>query len=323
MLAAIEIYNKPAIEYREESFIILLLNAWELVFKALLSKNRKSTFYPKRRKEAYRTLSWQDALTPAERFFPASVSPFPVRKNLDLLSTYRDNAVHFYNAKGFGCVIYALAQTSIVNFNDLLKDSFHLDLGEELTWHLMPIGLQPPIDPVEYISKGHREEKQGMFAIRQFIAELVAAFKEVQAAGAETSRLMTVFTLKLESTKKTQLADAIVGVATSDTTLGPLAIFKTQDPNITHPLRQKEVVAEIERLHEMSFTPYTFQAIVWRHQIKENPKFCWRATEGVLTRYSRDIVPWIRGLAAADVQAAINQYRQFQRDRSRKSRMSK
>ena len=33
-LAAIEIYNKPAFPYREESFSILMANAWELILKA-------------------------------------------------------------------------------------------------------------------------------------------------------------------------------------------------------------------------------------------------------------------------------------------------
>ena len=33
-LLAIELYNKPNIEYREESFAILIINAYELLFKA-------------------------------------------------------------------------------------------------------------------------------------------------------------------------------------------------------------------------------------------------------------------------------------------------
>ena len=36
LVAAIEIYNKPAFPYREETFSILALNAWELLLKAKL-----------------------------------------------------------------------------------------------------------------------------------------------------------------------------------------------------------------------------------------------------------------------------------------------
>ena len=36
LLAAIEVYNKPGFLYREETFSILTLNAWELLLKARL-----------------------------------------------------------------------------------------------------------------------------------------------------------------------------------------------------------------------------------------------------------------------------------------------
>ena len=38
MLSAIEIYNKPDFNYREESFAILSVNSWELLLKAYLLK---------------------------------------------------------------------------------------------------------------------------------------------------------------------------------------------------------------------------------------------------------------------------------------------
>ena len=40
-LSAIEIYNKPDFKYREESFSILMVNAWELLLKTrILHKNK-------------------------------------------------------------------------------------------------------------------------------------------------------------------------------------------------------------------------------------------------------------------------------------------
>jgi len=244
MLAAIEIYNKPRFDYREECCVILLLNAWELALKALLSKKAKSIFYPKKRKEPYRTLSWRDALKAAEPLFPRDLSSLPVRRNLELLATYRDNSVHFYNARNFGTVLYALAQTSIVNFKDLLRLAFQVDLGAEITWQLLPLGLHAPVDPIEYISGATAGGKKPSAAIRQFILELKSAAQELEDAGADTGRLLTVFSVKLESTKKIQNADVVVGV-TSPTAPGPLAVVKAVDPNISHPLRQTEVLERI------------------------------------------------------------------------------
>jgi hypothetical protein len=319
LLAAIEIYNKPRIEYRDETVVILLINAWELILKALVSKNGGSIFYRKRRHEPYKTLSCADALSEAERYFPTAITPLPVRRNLELLTGFRDNAVHFYNQAGFSAVIYALAQTSIVNYRDLLSEVFHVDLAEHINWALLPLGISPPVDPVEYIAGRTASAKQPTPAVRQFLLTLASAADEVKKAGSDTGRLLTVFNVKLESTKKIQKADVLVGVEKQTTVAGPLAIVRTVDPNISHPLRQKEVVAQMPDLHGIKFTPHVFQAIVWKYKLKEDLVYCWRATGGVLTRYSNDILPRIRQLGKADLETALADYRAHCRKRKTNS----
>ncbi len=309
LLAAVEIYNKPRIEYRDECFVILLINAWELVLKALLSKYGRSIFYRKKRYEPYRTFSWTDALTQAERLFPAVIEPLPVRRNLELLSAYRDNAVHFYNQEGFGAVIYALAQTNIVNYKDLLNAVFHVDLAADINWALLPLGISPPVDPVEYIAGKSASAKKPTPAVRQFLLALASAADEVKKAGADTGRLLTIFNVKLESTKKIQRADVLVGVGKPTEIEGPLAIVRTLDPNISHPLRQKDVVAKISDLHGIKFSPFVFQAVVWKCDLKNDPVYCWKAAEGVLTKYSNDIIPKIRQLGKGEVETALLEYR--------------
>lgn len=90
MLAAIEIYNKPQIAYRDECFSILLVNAWELLLKAVLSKNKQRVFYPKERTQPYKTFSVVDGLIKAKGFFPFSIQYEPVAKNINALLTYRN-----------------------------------------------------------------------------------------------------------------------------------------------------------------------------------------------------------------------------------------
>jgi hypothetical protein len=41
-VASIEVYNKPGFKYREETFAILMLNAWELLLKARILKENKN-----------------------------------------------------------------------------------------------------------------------------------------------------------------------------------------------------------------------------------------------------------------------------------------
>ena len=40
LLAAVEIYNKPRVEYREQTVAFLLVNAWEVIIKARIVNSR-------------------------------------------------------------------------------------------------------------------------------------------------------------------------------------------------------------------------------------------------------------------------------------------
>jgi hypothetical protein len=319
IMAAIEIYNKPTFKYRDECVVILLLNAWELLLKALLSKNNKSIFYPKKRKQPYRTLSWQDALTNAKKFFPKNITPLPIQRNLELLGTYRDNAVHFYNAKSFGVVLYALSQTCIKNFRDLLEKSFGNRLEDEINWQLLPLGITPPVDIVSYIASDKESvRKNKSSAVRQFLSALAEATNEIKNAGEDSGRLLTVFNVKLESVKKIGDADVVVGVKKADDSGGPISVIRTQDPNVTHPLRCKDVVEKIGNIHGINFTPYTFQALAWKYKLKQKQEFCWEAKEGVLTKYSYDVIAWIKRLTKKDIKDALKDYKVFMRQRRKK-----
>ena len=321
MMAAIEIYNKPRFEYRDECFTILLLNAWELALKAVISKNGKSIYYLKKRKEPYKTLSLKDSLNGAEKFFPTSLIPLPIRLNLDLLATYRDNAVHFYNEPGFGLLIYALAQTNIINFKDLLRGVFGINLGKEVSWQLMPLGLEPPMDPIDYISGKMGNNKKRSPAVRQFLTELLLATRQVEDAKVDTGRLLTIFQIHLQSTKKIQKADIIAGVGSPTETSGPLLIERSVDPNISHPLRQKDVIKKISILHGKPFNQYVFQAVAWKYDLKNKIHLCWRDSEGALTKYSNEVPSWLSRLSQKEVEDAIAGYRGYMVSRKKKRKL--
>jgi Domain of unknown function (DUF3644)/EC042_2821-like Restriction Endonuclease-like domain len=317
LLAAIEIYNKPGFQYRDECFVILLLNAWELYLKALISKNKASIYYQKHRQQPYRTLSMVDAFAKAEKFFPRKIGYLPVGGNLRLLSTYRDNAVHFYNERDFGILIYSLGQTAIVNLKDLMKETFRINIEDDISWRLMPLGLRPPIDPVAYISKSARAGKQSS-ATKQFLGTLMSSLSDIDDAGADAGRLLTVFKVSLESVKKIEKADLVVGVAgklAASEDVGPLVVTKIKDPNVAYPLRQKELVASVGTLHGKKFTSHTFQAVCHKFGFKNDSKYCWKAVEGILTKYSNELVPRVKSLTDQQVQEALTAYKKYTRKR--------
>lgn len=317
MLAAIEIYNKPRFEYRDEVFVILLLNAWELLLKALVSKSGRSIYYRKRRHEPYRTVTWRDALNRAvaSKAWPRAVPHQAVDANLTQLSIYRDSAVHFYNAEGFGIVVYGLAQTSITNCRDVLREAFAEDIADEITWHLLPLGIERPVDPIAYL-KGARPSA-GRSAVDEFLVELARASEELEQQGIDTGRLMTIYGVKLESVKKIEHADVVVGVSGAITGSEPVYVERRVDPTKSHPLRQNGILEEIGSLHGKPFTSYDFQAIVHQYGLREKPNLCWRDDEVNLVRWSRDIIPFIRNLTELDIQQARNALTAYRRTKTK------
>ena len=311
-MAAIEIYNKPKISYRSECFVILLANAWELCLKALLSRNRVRIFYPKQRDKPYSTLSMLDAIDAAKPYFPANVPHRAISANLHALADYRNNAIHFYNQAGMDILLYGLGQTAIVNFRDLAISALDRDVADEVNLCLMPLSFRSPPDPIEFIRSHAGSDNSFLSAYLKLISDTT---RDLEDANVDTGRFLTVFTVNLQSTKKIQSADVVAGVQ-NQSPEGILLVERKVDPNKTHPLLRKAIMADIGKsLNGVRFTTHTFEAIAWQHKLKDNQRYCWRSDCGGTTQYSRDVLVFIKKLKASEVQDALAAYR----DRNRQT----
>ncbi len=125
MLAAIEVYNKPQMTYRDEVTVMLVTNAWELALKAALRRANRPIFYPKKRGERYRSITLDDALgrVSGQSLWPTTVDGAAVTANIKALSEYRDRAIHLYNAQGAGRGHLPFLQQNVLNFRDFLLQS--------------------------------------------------------------------------------------------------------------------------------------------------------------------------------------------------------
>lgn len=321
MLASIEIYNKPQIAYRDECFVILLVNAWELLFKALLAKNKRVIYYAKKRNEPYRTFSLQDAMYASEHLLPTTIQYQPVKDNIEMLLAYRNNAIHFYNQAGFPVLVYGLAQTSIINFRDVMLGVFGVDIAHEMTMSLLPLGFGPQPDPVEFLktrSAGSKKSK----AVAQFVAELVQITNDLETANLDAGRFLTVFSVQLQSVKKVASADIVVGLAGNSPVQdanNPLIIERRVDPNISHPLKRKDALVHIgNNLNGHRFTSHTFDALIWKNKFKEKPHLCWQSSDGAMTKYSSEVVSLLRQFKIDEIDVAVKEYGAWQNKRGKK-----
>jgi len=161
LMAAIEIYNKPDFQYREESFAILALNAWELLLKAKLvaengndirclyvyekRQNRtgqlsKKLYLRKNRSGNVHTIGLVRVIAELENNTPVCLSE-AVKKNINALIEIRDNAIHYVNASPqLAKQVLEIGTASVKNFIELAKAWFAHDLSS-YNLYLMPIGF--------------------------------------------------------------------------------------------------------------------------------------------------------------------------------------
>lgn len=316
MVSAIEIYNKPRIAYRNEVFTILLVNAWELALKAVLSKAGRRIYYPKKPNEPYRSYSLRDAFHKASAtpVWPSSLDKAGVGANLELLVEYRDAAVHLYNAKGFDVVVYGLAQTCILNFNDLLREVFGTDLSDEVTWKLLPLGIEPPISAIDYLGGPRPEGSPG--AVDAFIQRLSEEAESVEKEGGDTGRVFTAFDVALQSVKKIESADVVVGVSGEDP--ANYIVQRPLDPNKSHPLSATEAVERIADKRGSRFSMHDFIVAVWHYNLRGDSRYWWQNNKGNVTQWSHDVVNVISRLPEEELTAARQAYRENQRTRARR-----
>ena len=105
-LLGIEIYNKPTIKYRTESFAFHICNAWELMLKAYLIKTKgKNSIIIKED----RSISFSNAL---KKVFKSNN---PIYLNLKKVSEIRNQSIH-YIIPEYDVVNYSLFQASVFNY---------------------------------------------------------------------------------------------------------------------------------------------------------------------------------------------------------------
>lgn len=138
-LAALEIYNKPDCKYREENFCILMINAFELLFKSKIVKDNKEdvrslyVYYNPKRKNG--SLSKHKLIKKNRIGQPFTIDinncmnilaknkliSNNLIENLNLLIEIRDNAIHLINDEKIVTKLYSICAGSIRNYTKLFE----------------------------------------------------------------------------------------------------------------------------------------------------------------------------------------------------------
>lgn len=266
MLAAIEIYNKPNFSYREESFSILAINAWELLLKARilqLSDNTVSSIlkYEKRQKAdgtlsdklyrvknrsgTYLSIGLFRAIDLLEAEYGDKLGE-PARKNIELLCEVRDSAVHFVN-KGFNLalLVQQLGTANLRNYLLCIRRWFGIDLSE-YNFFLMPLAFFGVEASVQGVPLNADEKRLSEYLEKETSTE----------SGGDPDELNVALTVNVRFTKS----------KTEDAELVRLS----NDPNAT-PIKITE--EDIREKYPWDYTILTTRLRKRYSDFKENKKY--------------------------------------------------
>jgi len=224
LISSIEIYNKPNFSYREETFSILILNAWELFLKSKIifdneNDPRSIYVYEKRetksgelsKKEYIKrnragnpfTMSLSYLVSTLDKDASTRLSP-AIKSNLDALTEIRDNAIHFVNpCPQLSKRVLEIGTASVRNYIDLAQKWFEEDFSE-YSLFLMPIGFVPGPGTITGISPSEDELR-----VLEYIESLITEHDYEKSGGYSVA-------IEIDISMKRTSGDSMVEVALSD-----------------------------------------------------------------------------------------------------------
>lgn len=308
--SAIEIHNKPNIEYRYENVTILLLNAWELILKAFVRKyTRKSIF-----KVNDYTISIDEAIGITKQYL---IEKGLIRKyvayfdNVELLEKYRNSNVHFYNEKGLDGVMFSLIAKNTLDFNQFCMDFFNEDPIGKNNLTILPIGFKLPFNPEQYLSMKNSAYSSNK-EIKNFMDKILVRIKDLNDQNIEES-LVIGFDVYLSSVKKISNSDLIVAIdqENSDYNVkigkkvefsnepGATKVYLSDDDILNnYPLSYEDVWKGCKNQNPNFKKDNQFQNLI--NRIKNNKQYCFerkhypgREKSAVTRMYSKDAIDYV------------------------------
>lgn len=291
-LLALELFNKPTVGYRTESFAILFTNAWELLMKAYIfekSDGRKlSIFRRKKPKQRRESITLDESLV---KIFQDANDP--VKRNIEYISEIRNTAVHLVVAD-LDPYFSRVFQAGVINYLAYLQNWFEVTLEKRLRPGLLSLVLDIHEPDIKFLKRKYNKEDFNT------ILNLMKQFKRLEKLGTQGTFSMKYTVAIVRNPKK---ADFVI---TTGKTAGKQALIieKPKDIDLTHPFNMTTALNEIQlRLSsKVRFTSYDFQSYCFVKGVKKTDKneYFWKSKYSGSGQYSQKFIDEIVSAVLAD-----------------------
>lgn len=270
---AIELYNRPSIKYRVEGFSFFICNAWELMLKAKLIKDRGiDAVYYKDNKERTITLERCIALV-------FTNDKDPLRRNLEDIIRLRNTSTHFI-VEEYEQIYVGLFQSCVTNFDDKMFAFHGVRMSDAIPPHFLTLSMSASPAKPDVIRAKYPPEIAERFLFDE--AEI-----EQEQILLESQRYSCLMVTQLAVVKNPKDADFSVAIdKDSDKRVRMASVFR--DPKNTHPLSASKVIDHVnKRLSKdgvrlmaggapKSFTTNDWKLFLNFYDIKSNEKYAYR-----------------------------------------------
>ena len=280
MLSAIEVYNKPSFLYREDTFAVLAINAWELLLKARLlqiNDNKLASI------QVYQSKKNQDGSLSQKKYIKYARTGNPmtigllraydllvtehgdtidtlVRDNIVALTDIRDNSIHFVNSDvRIAKQVQEIGTASIKNFVTLIRQWFGRDLSE-YNFFLMPLAFFRDGQGASGVDLTPNESK--------FVDMMVKLQKDITDDGTSDFNFSLGMDIKL---RRVGLGEQVNLTVSND----PEAIKVTlaeEDIRAKFPWDYQMLLTKVSKKYAEHKSNNAFHAFM--KTLKKNPKFC-------------------------------------------------
>lgn len=280
---AIEVYNRPSIRYRVEGFAFFICNAWELMIKAKIIRDRgMSAIYYKDNPNRTKTLEQCIAMVMTN-------DKDPVRKNLADIIRLRNTSTHFI-VEEYEQIYAGLFQSCVMNYDDKMQDYHGINISDSVPPHFLTVSMTAsPATPATVRAKYAPEiAERFLFAEAEIEQEQMMQANQKYAVSIQTT---------LAVVKNPKKADFTVAYdSSSDKSIRTAKVF--QDPHGTHPLSVAKIIEHVNRRLDKAgvelrangkakvFTSNDWKLFLNFYHIKDNKEYAYGHIIGNTTSYT-------------------------------------
>lgn len=273
MLLALELYNRPSLENRMDGFVLCFCTAWEQLLKAILieQEGEESIFRKSRNIKGIReTISLRDCL---EKLY--KVEDF-VRKNIERIVFYRDQAVHLLMPEVQG-IMSRVFQSGVLNYSTRFQD-----FTEQPFISTTHSGMLSLVGDLKYPSIAALRSKYGE-EIGNEVSSLIDELTE-EARQADDIQFAIPLNVRLIFAKTDEQGNMITLARAEEGIEGlkkAIILEKPTDRAKTHPFKESAAINEInKRLYERYSNEVLEGKLVARNKQTKKPEInshCFRS----------------------------------------------